>query len=73
MCVLDVNKCRWVRPLFDGSFEHEMHAAVVVSSKLLAFGAFAHVLVPCQQARCSAPFGMQFYLLDSRAEIRIAL
>jgi len=38
LCVLNLETMRWARPLFDGSFEHVMHASVVVSDKLLVFG-----------------------------------
>jgi Ras-related protein Rab-1A len=38
LCVLDLGRMRWIRPLFDGSFEHQMHACVVLSNKLLSFG-----------------------------------
>eukprot|EP00475_Leptophrys_vorax_P028548 TRINITY_DN41372_c0_g1_i7.p1 TRINITY_DN41372_c0_g1~~TRINITY_DN41372_c0_g1_i7.p1 ORF type:complete len:358 (+),score=62.97 TRINITY_DN41372_c0_g1_i7:613-1686(+) len=36
--LLDVDSMRWKRPLFDGSFQHEMQAAAEISGKLCVFG-----------------------------------
>ena len=38
LVVLDINKRRWTRPLYDGKFEHEMHSSVVVSNRMLVLG-----------------------------------
>lgn len=40
LCVC-TDTMKWARPLFDGSFEHMLHSACVVSDKMLVFGGLA--------------------------------
>jgi len=38
LTVLDLRKMQWKRPLFDCSFEHELHGATEISGKMAVFG-----------------------------------
>lgn len=59
---------RWIRPLYDGSFQCHLHASVIVSNKLLVYGG----ITTKGQLLPSCPFvgGGQLVCVSKRHEAR---